>query len=305
MESQSHQFKAAAFYKFIKLAEVERLKLEITQIAKDCSIRGLIVLAEEGINATVAGLTADVDNFLARLKSFSWAQDLEAKFSPSHFQPFKRFKVDLRPEIVTSSNLSLVVDGKNNHLTPQQWHEWINSDNPPTLLDTRNDYESRVGTFKNAITPPIKQFNEFAKYLEESGLPKEEPLLIFCTGGIRCEKAILEAKRLGYEKTYQLEGGILKYFEEYPQGSFEGECFIFDNRVSLNSSLKPSRKFKLCPHCGEPGDIKFQCGHCEEAAVSCHICRPKNACSKNCAYHLGVFKKFVPNKQNQEQSPKT
>lgn len=286
------QYKAAAFYKFVGIdkSELSAVRAVLFEQAEKFSIFGLIVLAEEGLNGTVAGLNADVDSFVEFLKQQTWADEIEVKYSPSHFQPFKRFKVDIRPEIVTSKNLSLTVDGKNNHLSAEQWHAWITSENPPLLVDTRNDYESRIGTFKGAITPQIKEFSQFADYLESSGLPKEQPMLIFCTGGIRCEKAILEANRLGYNNTYQLDGGILKYIEEYPQGAFDGECFVFDSRIAVDSKLLPTEKYKLCPHCGEPGEIKINCGRCNEEAICCETCSPKNACSKNCAYHLGVFK---------------
>ncbi len=300
---ETNSYKAAAFYKFVAIskAEHQNIKLALAQEAARLSVLGLIIMAEEGINGTIAGLDADVDQFLTFLKSYPWANELEAKFSPSHFQPFKRFKVDLRPEIVTSKNLDLVVDGKNNHLSAEEWHKWLNSDNPPILVDTRNDYESRIGTFKGAIAPPIKEFSEFATYLENSELPKDKPMFIFCTGGIRCEKAIYEANRLGYNNTYQLDGGILKYMEHYPEGgAFEGECFVFDNRVAVDSKLMPSKRFKLCPHCGEPGEIKFNCANCGTESVSCENCRPKNACSKNCAYHLGVFKAEIKQKAEQE-----
>lgn len=285
-------FQALAFYLFVPIPENQLAAIEdkLTAESKRLNILGLIILAQEGINGTVAGLNADVEQFAKVIESFSWAAGIEFKTSPSHFQPFRRFKVNIRDEIVTSKNLDLAPAGKHKHLSPAEWNQWLNSEEQPLILDTRNDYESRIGTFKGAITPPIKKFQEFASFLEKSGLPKEKPLLMFCTGGIRCEKAILEAERLGYKNTYQLDGGILKYLEQFPEGQFEGECFVFDNRVAVDSYLKPSATVRLCPLCGEPGAEKITCGHCKKEGMMCQNCLPKNACSKNCAYHLGVLR---------------
>lgn len=289
---QNFPYQALAFYRFASIPKDELPSIEESLVAasKRLNIYGLIILAEEGINGTIAGLEAEVKEYKEFIESFSWTKGIEFKFSPSHFQPFRRFKVNIRPEIVTSKSPDLVPDGKHKHLSPEEWNAWLSSADQPIILDTRNDYESRIGTFKGAITPPIKKFQEFAKYLEKSGLPKDKPLLMFCTGGIRCEKAILEAERLGYQNTYQLDGGILKYLEEYPQGQFEGECFVFDNRVAVDANLLPSATIRLCPLCGEPGSEQISCGHCHQPGVMCQNCLPKNACSKNCANHLGVLR---------------
>lgn len=285
-------YHASAFYRFSSIdpAQLESIENTLVEASKSLNIMGLIILAHEGINGTIAGLQADVKSFQSVIADFPWAAGTEFKVSPSHFQPFRRFKVNIRSEIVTSKNPDLKVDGKHKHLSPEEWNAWLSSEDPPLLLDTRNDYESRIGTFTGAITPQIKKFQEFAQFLEQSGLPKDKPLLMFCTGGIRCEKAILEAERLGYNQTYQLDGGILKYLEEFPEGKFEGECFVFDNRVAVDANLLPSKTIRLCPLCGEPGIEPIVCGCCGEAGTMCQNCLPKNACSKNCAYHLGVLR---------------
>jgi UPF0176 protein len=285
----SSPYQAMAFYHFTAFtpAELEQFKTELISASKKMGIKGLIVIAEEGFNGTVAGELQACENFESFLRSYPWGKDFEIKYSPSHFQPFRRFKVDLRPEIVTSKNLDIKVEGKRRHLSPKEWHDLLNSENPPVVIDTRNDYESRIGTFKGAIAPDIKKFNDFASYLEKTNIPKDKPLLMFCTGGIRCEKAIYEAERLGYTNSYQLDGGILKYFEEYPDGgTFDGECFVFDNRVAVDSKLTPTKKYKLCPLCGEPGNEIIECGNCHRKGILCENCLPKNACSKNCAHHL-------------------
>ena len=126
-------------------------------------------------------------------------------------------------------------------------------------------------------------------FMEREALPKDKKLFLYCTGGIRCEKAVPEVMRLGYKNVYQLEGGILKYLEEYPEGHFKGECFVFDRRVSVDSNLKPTNMYSSCPHCGNPGKERIACSNCGCDTVVCHRCvsrADRNACSKNCAHHI-------------------
>ena len=136
--------------------------------------------------------------------------------------------------------------------------------------------------------PNIDKFTEFPKYLESQNIGKDKKMMIFCTGGIRCERGILELQRQGYENVYQLEGGILKYLEEYPHDQFTGECFVFDHRVAVDQELKPSKKYGLCPHCGQPSSIKIECKRCDTENLLCDKCVEiewkKDTCSKNCAY---------------------
>lgn len=292
MNSPSYSFQVLAFYRFCDLSDSDltQIKEKLHAIAQQYNSLGLVILADEGINGTVAGSREGMQALQETLRSFAALKELEFKISYAAFQPFKRFKINIRPEIVTARNRGASPRGKNRHMSASEWHQRLTSGEAPILIDTRNDYESRIGTFPGAITPPIKKFYEFKKFLEDSGLPKDQPLLMFCTGGIRCEKALLEAEELGYHNTYQLDGGILKYLEEFPEGKFEGECFVFDNRVAVDAQLLPSQKYKLCPLCGEPGSTKMTCGHCGESGVLCGPCLHKQACSKNCAYHLGVLR---------------
>ena len=143
--------------------------------------------------------------------------------------------------------------------------------------------------FENAIDPKIAKFSDFKNFMEREALPKDKKLFLYCTGGIRCEKAVPEVMRLGYKNVYQLEGGILKYLEEYPEGHFKGECFVFDRRVSVDSNLKPTNMYSSCPHCGNPGKERIACSNCGCDTVVCHRCvsrADRNACSKNCAHHI-------------------
>ena len=196
----------------------------------------------------------------------------------------------MRPEIVTLDAPGMVPDStQHRHLSPEKWNEVLKNEKDFVLLDTRNWYEVRIGTFKNAVDPKIEQFTELPEFVTEQAYPKDQKMLIFCTGGIRCEKAILDLEKRGYENVYQLEGGILNYLEKFPNDQFEGECFVFDGRVAVDQDLAPSQIYKLCPHCGQPSEVTITCARCDTEAMICRHCQEKalvgQVCSKNCAHH--------------------
>jgi UPF0176 protein len=262
---------------------------QLESFSERTGLRGLIVLGCEGLNATVAGTPQAVQEFHSLLKTIFVEVDYTPKDSFTEKIPFSRFKVDVRPEIITTKDPSISsAESQGTHLSPREWHDMIAHDPDVVLVDTRNDYETEVGVFEGAIDPKIKKFSEFQRYVEEQGLPKDKKLFLYCTGGIRCEKAVPEVKRLGYDNVYQLEGGILRYLEEYPQGFFKGECFVFDHRVAVDSQLQPTQTYKLCPHCGNPAKEAITCSKCSKATVVCHRCierADRKTCSKNCAHH--------------------
>lgn len=281
----------SAFYKFISVPEerVDVVRGQLEQFAEDRGLKGLVVLGVEGINATVAG-SADVIAAFERLLPELFSESgFIFKHSRSDNVPFARFKVDVRPEIVTIGDPSISSsESVGTYLTPQQWHQALSSDPDVVLVDTRNDYETDIGVFEGAIDPRIRKFSDFGKFVEESGLPKDKKLFLYCTGGIRCEKAVPEVKRLGYDNVYQLEGGILKYLEQFPEGHFKGECFVFDHRVAVDKRLQPTQTYKLCPHCGNPSRDHLACSLCGKDAPVCHRCAERQdlqTCSKNCAHH--------------------
>jgi UPF0176 protein len=286
----------AAFYKFLSITsdEVAAVRADLEQFAREHDLKGLVVLGTEGINATVAGTPEVIAALKEFVRSRLSAPDITFKDSSAEKMPFARFKVDVRSEIVTTKNLEISVeDSRGTYLSPKEWHEMLASDSDIVVVDTRNDYETEVGIFEGAVDPKIKKFSDFKHYVEREGLPRDKKLLLYCTGGIRCEKAVPEVKQLGYENVYQLEGGILRYLEEYPDGHFKGECFVFDHRVAVDSNLQPSKKYKLCPHCGNPAQEAIQCNKCGTAAVVCHRCVEREdlkSCSKNCAHHIRLRK---------------
>ncbi len=283
----------STFYFFKSMNDVASVKTELEQSGKNFGIDGLMILATEGLNATVSHPEREIlDSFIESLKEKYDLKDLLVKNSCADRPPFRRFKVKLRPEIVTLGRPDLSPKMDHRHLTPQEWNEVLKSETDFVMIDTRNWYESKIGTFKGALIPPIDRFTEFPDFVESRGIQKDQKLLIFCTGGIRCEKGLLELEQRGYTNVYQLGGGILKYLEESPNDQFEGECFVFDHRVAVDQDLKPSIRYKLCPHDGQPADQKITCHRCgtETLISSDSAVDPlkKNACSKHCAYRLSL-----------------
>jgi UPF0176 protein len=285
-------YAVTAFYQFTPLSEarVTELQAMLAQRGDALGLGGLILLATEGINATVSG----TPEAIAALKTdlLTMFPGLKFKDAKSASVPFKRFTVSVRDEIVTAAMPGVFPQSqRNNHLSPTEWHEAIQDTENTVIIDTRNDYETKIGKFQNAIDPNLTVFSEFADYVDANPLPKDKKLLIYCTGGIRCEKAILTLQEQGYENVYQLDGGILGYFEAFPDGgSYDGECFVFDHRVAVNSLLEPSKNYGLCPFCGDPAGLKINCANCKKNGLVCENCANdailKAACSKNCAHHL-------------------
>jgi len=284
-------YSIAAFYKFAPLSEqrVLDLRASLNQAARSHEIVGLLLLGPEGCNGTVAGQRDSLDAFLHSVRGEGEFRELEVKYSTSERRPFRRFKIDLRQELITLRRGGEIAN-EESYLSPTEWHSWLRSENEqPIVLDVRNDYETALGVFTGAVTLPIDKFSQFPEAVAAANIPRDKPVLMYCTGGIRCEKALVELQRQGFERVYQLHGGILKYLEEYPEGSFEGECFVFDHRVAVDRFLQPSTRYSLCPHCGDPAEERISCSECGTSTVVCVEClklTERRACSKNCAYHL-------------------
>lgn len=298
------------FYHFMTLTdqEVEALNQGLLALAKSTGVTGLIIIGREGLNATASGESASLADFVRGAGSllvpgFEFENIKSSFVKPGDKLPFLDFVVKVRKEIVTLKRTDLAPKEMRTptHLPPEEWHRQIQ--NPDAvIIDTRNAYESSIGTFKNAVTPDIEEFAEFPEWLEKSGADKSKPTYIFCTGGIRCEKAILAMEEKGFEKVYQLDGGILNYIEKFPasetaapEGSmWNGECFVFDHRIAVDGDGRASKKFSACPHCGQPAEHQIFCVRCESPGVLCDDCfteqskEAKCTCSKNCAHHWRV-----------------
>ncbi|KHD87312.1 MAG: hypothetical protein OM95_14925 [Bdellovibrio sp. ArHS] len=291
------------FYKFLKLSDVPAIQKDLENKAEELNVKGLIILGAEGFNSTVsADSLASFEAWKQFIRDYFNAPQLFFKDSESHKAPFRRFKVKIREEIVTTGIPEMMPpEGKNHHLSPAEWNKVLKEEKDFVMIDTRNWYEYKIGTFKGALNPDIEKFTDFPEYIEEQGIPKDKKMLIFCTGGIRCEKGILELQKQGYDNVFQLEGGIINYMKEYPNDQFEGECFVFDHRVALDQNLQPSEKYGLCPHCGQPSEVKIECKRCDSEELICVDCAElefkKDTCSKNCAHQY----KLHPGKKGPKQ----
>jgi UPF0176 protein len=289
MEGKS--VKVTAFYKFVRIPDqsISDVGAKIENLAAELGISGLVILATEGVNGTVAGSPLELEKFKEQIPKLVYCESITFKDSWTFKDPFRRFKIKMRDEIVSLGKPDIFPGQlKNHHLSPTEWNRVLSDENV-ILIDTRNWYETALGVFEGAIDPDINEFNEFPAYLDKAQFPKDKKVLMYCTGGIRCEKALIEMQQRGYQNVYQLEGGILKYLEEFPEGKFKGECFVFDHRVAVDNQLEPSKNFHLCAHCGDPGSVKLACGYCGNESKICAQCSKiasRLSCSKNCAYHL-------------------
>lgn len=244
----------AALYRFVPLEDYQQLQGPILQQMIDCSVRGTLLLAGEGINGTIAGSRQDIDQILSYLRSDPRLAALEVKESSCDEMPFKRSRVRLKKEIVTMGVEGIdPLDAVGTYVDPEDWNQLIN-DPDVTLVDTRNDYEVAIGTFRGAKSPETHSFREFPQYVASHLDPtKHKKVAMFCTGGIRCEKSTALLKQQGFDQVYHLRGGILKYLEVIPadQSQWEGECFVFDRRVSVGHGLRES-DHEMCFGCGWP-----------------------------------------------------
>lgn len=278
------KYTVTTFYKFMPLEEgkLADLKHALEERAREFSMMGLTLLAPEGVNATMAGKPADVQQYQQFLRE--QFGELNFKDSGSDKMPFKRFKVKIKKEIVQLKRTDILPSGRESHVSPQQWDELLSSDDA-VIIDVRNDYEVKMGTFKNAVNPQTKTFSEFPEWLKRAGIDKQRKIGIFCTGGIRCEKAAVAIEELGYEHVHQLDGGVLNYLEKQPHKNFDGECFVFDGRCAVGQDLLPSQKYATCPGCGNGGFLERSCVACEKEFKICDECLAKDSvaiCSKAC-----------------------
>lgn len=234
----------AAFYKFVALSEAdcEALQAHLTAVCEREGVRGIVLVATEGVNGTIAGLRAGVDAVLADLRADARLNDLEHKESYTDKIPFRRLRVRVREEIVTLKAGANPNERVGTYVPPDEWNDLITAEDV-IVIDTRNDFEAQMGTFKGAVNPETEAFSEFPAFVEEHLKPSQpKRVAMFCTGGIRCEKATSYLLSQGFEAVYHLRGGILKYLEEVPadESLWEGDCFVFDERVALDHNLQPT-----------------------------------------------------------------
>jgi UPF0176 protein len=271
------RFVVCALYKFVSLDNHQALRAPLHNTLLANQVRGTLLLASEGINGTVAGTRQGIDALLDWLRSHSQLADIDYKESSTDSLPFKRTRVKLKKEIVTMGVPDIdPAHVVGTYVNPQDWNALI-SDPDVLLVDTRNDYEVQVGTFKNAVNPGTGTFREFPRYVEQQLDPKKhKKVAMFCTGGIRCEKSTAFLKAQGFNEVFHLKGGILKYLEEVPEDKtlWEGECFVFDERVTVNHRLEEGN-YDQCHACRLPITDTDKASEKFLQGVSCPHCFDK------------------------------
>ena len=265
-------FTISGFYKFKKINFLKKNKTYLENEISNTSIKGSIIISSEGINGSLAGNNKDIFKILKLLKKeFKFTEFDSNNISTSRFQPFHKAKVKVKKEVVP---LGLKIDSaskrRNRYLSGNSWNKLIIK-KETLLIDVRKPFEYKVGTFKNAMNPNIQNFRDFPKFLNK--IEKTKPVAMFCTGGIRCEKASIFLKKKGFKNVFQLKGGILNYLNKTKKKDslWKGECFVFDNRVSLKHKLKQGT-FSICGGCRKPISTKDKKSKKYEEGVSCERC---------------------------------
>ena len=267
----------AALYRFARIPEPAQLLEPLHRACEREGVKGTLLIAHEGINGTIAGLPEGLERALHEIRSLTGLQDLELKFSSAAEMPFLRMKVKLKREIVTIGDDSVdPLRAAGTYVAAKDWNALI-SDPDVVLIDVRNHYECRIGTFKGAVDPETASFRAFPDYVRENlSADKTRKIAMFCTGGIRCEKASAFMLQEGFSEVYHLQGGILRYLEDIPaeDSTWQGGCFVFDERIAVGHALVPETAFSLCHGCRQPLTAD-DCSHPDhEDGVACRYCAP-------------------------------
>jgi UPF0176 protein len=266
-------FVVVTFYKFVDLPDAAAMQSSLLAYCQVQNIRGTILLASEGINGTIAGSDSAVQQVLAYLRADSRFADLSYRESRAEEMPFDRLKVRLKREIVTLGKPEANPNQQvGTYVEPKDWNALI-SDPEVIVIDTRNRYEVEIGTFQGAKNPETNSFREFPDYVQQLDPARHKKVAMFCTGGIRCEKASAFMLSQGFEQVYHLKGGILKYLEEVPaaESLWQGECFVFDQRVAVQQGLE-SGTHEMCLSCGHPISEADKASVDYEPGIACPYC---------------------------------
>ena len=282
--TNKNEILVAALYKFVEIDDLLSLQSNLYEICEKNNIMGTILIANEGINGTISGKTNEINQTISLLKSDKRFTNIEIKYSSSDKQPFHRMKVRLKKEIVTIGLPEINPNNKvGTYVKPDDWNDLI-SDPNVVVIDARNKYETKIGSFQNALDPETSSFREFPDWVKKFKSSKEnanKKIAMFCTGGIRCEKASSLMKEEGFEDVYHLQGGILKYLETIDRENslWNGECFVFDQRVCLTDELEVG-SYKMCFACRMPITEEEMQNEKYIEGISCIYCYDKTTKEK-------------------------
>jgi UPF0176 protein len=288
------------FYKFKKINSLKKNKIFLHDLLIKNNIRGTIIISKEGLNGTISGHKKNLDAVIKKIQLlFNFKNFDNNNKSKSLFQPFLKPKVKIKKEIVP---MNLIINSKeriaSSHLEPKEWNKLIKKKGT-YIIDTRKPFEYEVGTFKKSINPNINNFRDFPKYLNK--LKKDKPVAMFCTGGVRCEKTSVYLKKKGFNNIYQLNGGILNYLQKIKKKDslWKGECFVFDNRISLKHGLKTGT-FKMCSGCRKPISSKDRKSRKYEEGVSCPSCYDKLTLEQKSRFRMRQSQIYKAKKSGQK-----
>ncbi len=259
-------------YRFVDLPDYEEMRIPLRQFCNRLGIKGTILLSHEGINIFLSAPREKIDDFLDYLQKDERFTNITVKYSESESCAFRRMNVRLKKEIISMGMKSVKpAEFSGPHIDPVEFKQWLDESRDITILDTRNDYEIRMGTFENAVDFDITSFRDFPEAVAQCNLPKDKPVVMFCTGGIRCEKASVVMLEAGFEDVRQINGGILNYFEKTDGDYWNGECFVFDRRVGVDVNLNETAS-EMCWACRAPLSVEEQKSLDFVQGVSCPYC---------------------------------
>lgn len=281
------KYKVISFYKYVEVENPEELAKEHLNWCLKNGIRGKVYLAKEGINGSVFGNDEAISKYKNHLKSFKIFEDVLFKETSTDQIAFKKMHVRVKDEIVNSGLLETKLENTAPKLTPEQLLRFYETGKDFVIVDARNWYESKIGKFKNAITPQITHFREWPKVVESLKVYKDKTIITYCTGGIRCEKASAYMLEQGFKDVYQIDGGIINYIQQFPDTYWEGGMFVFDDRKVAEPNTKEELKYTAeCHFCKKPTSYHINCHNldCDKIIVCCHDCKVQNdyCCSDEC-----------------------
>ncbi|MFN1835051.1 rhodanese-related sulfurtransferase [Balneola sp. MJW-20] len=279
-------YQVILYYNFQEISDPDAFCKKHKKYCKDLGLKGRIYISEEGINGTAGGTAEQIEAYKKYLCSIPGFEDTEFKQDESEYIPFAKLIVKVRDEIVALHVEDVDPERGGNYLSPAEWRRVMEGEEDYVMIDVRNNYESRIGHFKGALKPDLKNFYDFPKWLDEVQIPKDKKVLMYCTGGIRCEKFSVLMKESGWDDVNQLHGGILKYAKEEEGKHFKGKCFVFDDRLVVPVNPKDLEPIAHCEITGKPADTYINCANME--CNKLFVCSEEGArkmegcCSEEC-----------------------